>query len=550
MGWGSRQSAKLTVARSDRSRNGKVRLRSADQLSKQVGPPEAAPGFSATTTALPRESSKAAQTHVIRDRVESVSVRVTLITRVVRGDCPEGEAYLEPVTDLSTDDSTGIRGNMSGRTAGHRNFENFTQYVDSVLDLVQPRQPIVLSRWDKKLASCLDGEPQRVLREQVPQPELRRQGAFFTGPKLARRLASTATAGAGNASICYDPACGAGDLLLAIAQKLPLRPTFSDTLNTWGTRLAGCDVSSDFVRLARARLTLLAAKRCRVRPPLDYPESVEAFPNIRVADSLAPSRRMPNAHVIVMNPPFGYATAPSDCVWSSGRVNLAALFVDRIVADIPDGTRIVALLPDVLRSGSRYVMWRKAMRALGCVIRETPLGLFDPWTDVDVYLLHFKKNACRHGSCEARPADKPTYGVGKRFNVHVGPVVPHRDREEGPNVRYIHARSLRPWAEWAGPGETRQFSGRLFDPPFVTVRRTSRPDGGNRAVATLVLGNGPVAVENHLIVLLPKNGTVQSCRQLLLRLRSPRTDDWLDSRLRCRHLTTRALAEMPWWYKP
>lgn len=457
---------------------------------------------------------------------------------------------MKSVTELATHDSNGILGNMSERTAGHRSFEDFTKYVDSILDLVQSRRPIVPSKWDKKLASCLNGEPRQVLREQVPQPELRQQGAFFTGSKLARRLARTATTGAGNESIYYDPACGAGDLLLAIAQKFPLRPTFADTLNTWGARLAGCDVSSDFVRLARARLTLLAAKRCRVRPPLDPPETVKAFPNILVADSLAPSRRIPNAHVIVMNPPFGYATAPSGCVWASGRVNLAALFVDRVVADISDGTRIVALLPDVLRSGSRYVAWRKATRALGCVIRESPLGLFDSWTDVDVYLLHFKKNGCLNGAREVRPPDTPTYGVGKRFNVHVGPVVPHRDREEGPDVRYIHARSLLPWAEWTGPGETRRFSGRLFEPPFVAVRRTSRPGGGNRAVATLVLGNDPVAVENHLIVLLPKNGSVRTCRQLLLRLRSPRTDDWLDSRLRCRHLTTRALAEMPWWYKP
>lgn len=429
-------------------------------------------------------------------------------------------------------------------------LEGFAEYVDSIRELVQPRQPISFSEWGEKISLCLDGEPGRVLRERVPQTQLRGQGAYFTGPKLARRLATTATIDEERAPIYFDPACGAGDLLLAIARRLPLRPTFLETLKTWGANLAGCDLSPDFVRLAKARLTLLAAKRCRVRPPLHPLATVDAFPNVIAADSLSPSRCMPNADVVIMNPPFGYTSAPADCDWASGRVNLAALFVDRVICDISEHTRVVALLPDVLRSGSRYIAWRKSTRELGCVIRETPLGLFDPWTDVDVYLFHFKKTTCRNRSCESLPTSNSTRGVGNRFSVHVGPVVPHRDKAEGPLVRYIHARSLQPWAECADPVETRQFSGRLFDPPFVTVRRTSRPDGGNRAVGTLVLCSDPVAVENHLIVLIPKDGSLQTCRQLLRRLRSPRTDDWLNSRLRCRHLTTRALIEMPWWYKP
>ena len=429
-------------------------------------------------------------------------------------------------------------------------WQQFAEYVDSIGGLVHPPQAIALSEWRKKVAACLDGEPSRILREQVPQAKLRKQGAYFTGPKLARRLANAATAGPRIARIYCDPACGAGDLLLAIARKLPLQRTLPETLNSWGSQLAGCDVSSDFVRLTKARLTLLAARRSRVRPPLDPVAPFDAFPNIVVADSLAPSRRMPTADVIVLNPPFGYVAAPADCAWAAGRVNAAALFVDRAIREASDGTRIVAILPEVLRSGTRYVAWREAVRASGSITRETPLGLFDPWTDVDVYLFNFTKNTCLHGSGEARPSGTPTYGVGKRFDVHVGPVVPHRHEQDGPAVPYIHARSLPPWSECADFGETRQFSGRLFDPPFVTVRRTSRPDGRKRAVATLVLSNGPVAVENHLIVLLPKDGTSQECRELLRRLRSPKTDDWLNSRLRCRHLTTRALAEMPWWYKP
>ena len=430
-------------------------------------------------------------------------------------------------------------------------MEHFTEYVDSILELAQARGSTSATEWCKKLAVCLDGEPSQVLRERVPQAELRRQGAFFTGPKLARRLANVAVACPVPMPTYYDPACGAGDLLLTIAHGLPLKSTFPDTLNAWGTRVAGCDVSSDFVRLTKARLTLLAAKRVGVRPPFDPAALADAFPYIVVADSLAPSRRIPSANVILMNPPFGYAVAPDDCAWATGRVNLAALFVDRAIRDAPDGTRIAAILPDVLRSGSRYVAWREMTRAFGSPICETPLGLFDPWTDVDVYLFHYKKHTNADGySGRARSNHKPTYGIGKRFAVHVGPVVPHRHADIGPLVPYIHARSTPPWSECTNIAESRRFTGRLFDPPFVAVRRTSRPDGGRRAVATLILGNAPVAVENHLIAFLPKDETVETCRRLMQRLRSPKTDRWLNTRLRCRHLTTRALAEMPWWYKP
>ena len=207
--------------------------------------------------------------------------------------------------------------------------------------------------------------------------------------------------------------------------------------------------------------------------------------------------------------------------------------------------------PDVLRSGSRYVAWRDMTRACASIHTERSLGVFDQWTDVDVYLLHLVKVAAgRKSQQPTRPTAKPAHGVGKRFHVHVGAVVPHRHPETGVLAPYLHARSIPPWAECHEIQETRRFDGRLFQPPFVTIRRTSRPDNGKRAVATLVLGKRAVAVENHLVICLPKDGTTGSCRELIRRLRSPKTDNWLNRNLRCRHLTTRLLAQMPWWKKP
>jgi hypothetical protein len=95
--------------------------------------------------------------------------------------------------------------------------------------------------------------------------------------------------------------------------------------------------------------------------------------------------------------------------------------------------------------------------------------------------------------------------------------------------------------------EYRRFAGTTYQPPFVVVRRTSRRGDRHRAIGTIIAGHGPVAVENHLLILQPRDGSVRSCRRLLRVLRSPRTDEWFDQRLRCRHLTVAAMLELPWW---
>ena len=427
-------------------------------------------------------------------------------------------------------------------------MEDFTEYVESIQQLVQPADLLPSVEWRDQLAQCLDGGPNRVLRAQPEQSDLKQQGAYFTGPRLALRVANAALMRSTKAQY-YDPACGAGDLLLAIARKLPLSGTFQDTLQNWGEHLAGCDISADFVRLAKIRLALLAAKRCRSSPPFDLPTASQWFPKIVVADSLSDAHRAPKADVVVMNPPFGYVSAPATCDWASGRVNAAALFATRAIRDVRPGSRIVAILPDVLRSGTRYITWRESVLASGNVLSERSLGLFDPWADVDVYLLHFEKTPAKRRS-KRPPTPTPKGGIGKRFHVHVGSVVPHRHLQEGSSVPYLHARSIPGWTESSDVPETRKFEGRLFQPPFVTIRRTSRPDDGKRAVATVILGDDAVAVENHLIVCLPKDGAADTCRELMRRLCSKKTDDWLNNHLRCRHLTTRIVARIPWWYKP
>ena len=428
----------------------------------------------------------------------------------------------------------------------------FHQYIEALEQVAQGRKVLSPVEWRQKLTTCLDGEPAQMLRRERESSWLRQQGAYFTSTKMATKLANALAVDADSRHVYFDPTCGAGDLLLAVAKKLPVADTLQRTLADWGQCLAGFDISPEFVRLAKARLVLLAARRCRVRPSNESLVQPCTFPNILEADFLSHSRRTHGADVVIMNPPFGYTRAPDECEWAQGRVSAAAMFAERAIQESHEGTRIAAILPDVLRSGSRYKRWRSMIDALGSIRGERPLGLFDRWADVDVYLLDFVKTADKHERAKvaAQASAQRSGGIHKRFAVHVGAVVPHRHRATGPLVQYIHARSLPAWGECQHIAENRQFSGRLFEPPFVAVRRTSSPNDRKRAVATLVLGKESVAVENHLIVMLPRDGTTRSCKDLIVRLRSGKTDDWINRRLRCRHLTTAVLADMPWWYKP
>src|SRR6266702_3142056 len=72
---------------------------------------------------------------------------------------------------------------------------------------------------------------------------------------LAKKLPS--------ATQVVDPACGAGDLLVACARYFPLKADLTETLREWGGRLAGFDVNSAFVEATRYRLALLAIERTR-----------------------------------------------------------------------------------------------------------------------------------------------------------------------------------------------------------------------------------------------------------------------------------------------
>ncbi len=98
----------------------------------------------------------------------------------------------------------------------------------------------------------------------------------------------------------------------------------------------------------------------------------------------------------------------------------------------------------------------------------------------------------------------------------------------------------------ANATRTRQFSKRVVRPPFIVIRRTSRPTIDDpRLRPVIIRGRQPVAVENHLIVLKPAKSTLANCRALSAFLKTQPVTDFLNDRIRTRHLTVASVREIP-----
>ncbi len=401
------------------------------------------------------------------------------------------------------------------------------------------------------LTDSLNGGPSRIVRENISPDILRKDGIFFTNPKLAATLLK-------NIFICkneeinfFDPACGAGDLLLQCASKIEILNTLSKTLEYWGQLLWGNDIHEEFIRLTKIRIALLALKR-GTQKDINFNEINAYLPNIFVLDSLHSQVVSPKVANIVLNPPYSDLSLDADPEWGQGKVSRAAVFMERFIKEAVPGTNFYAILPDVLRTGSRYTKWREYISEYVKIEKIKVIGKFDKYTDVDVFIFICSKSAINREKLNnwwklTSKSSREKYMVGDKFNIHVGPLVPHRDQKTGKKYAVIYARDLIPGSEKNKFFEKICYSGKVFQPPFVLIKRTSSPSDKSRANATLVTGNKKYVVENHLIILEPKDYRIETCKTLLKKLRMPQTNKWLDNRIRCRHLTVPSIRELPWW---
>ena len=423
-------------------------------------------------------------------------------------------------------------------------FCDYSVYVSKLKRLALESHRI--AGWNTRVDAALNGQASVELRRVAPVETRRKFGAFFTGTDLGSKLIGCGT-GFGATSIFYDPTCGMGDLLIVAARKLPLCKTLPDTLRQWGHQLTGTDLHREFIEGARTRLVLLARQRHETAETLQSSDA-NFFPNIRVADGLKQDALFNRATHLLLNPPFGQVAAPTNCKWAGGRITEAAAFVVAALERAKPGTEMLAILPEVLRSGSFSEQWRKRVSQLAEIQVVQPYGVFDDSADVDVFLLRLARRAETQNPAPhlwTNTTAPRTATVGDYFDVHVGRVVPHRDKESGPLRRYIHPRNIAVWVEVIRISEKRRHEGLTYQPPFVVLRRTSRPGHPYRAAATVILGKNPVAVENHLIVCEPHDKSADTCRVLMTQFHTERVNEFLDQRIRCRHLTVGAVEEIP-----
>lgn len=425
-------------------------------------------------------------------------------------------------------------------------FTKYQPYVNGLVDLATSRVTDDASAWLKKADIALNGQAGDQLQALVPVRTRREHGTFFTGHELAEQLLAYADLSKVKTPIFGDPTVGASDLLIASAKRLGTKKRLNSTVKAWGAQLLGIDQQKEFIQASKARLVLLARSMHNAYDEQDV-DWTTVFPSVHEGDALTEQALYERATHLVMNPPFAKMSAPNDCIWAQGKVNAAAVFMQHAVKHAKPSTQILAILPEVLRTGTRYKKWQKEITRMADVERVESVGLFHN-ADVHVFILVLRKRkvmATTGKTFRGAQKRKGARQLGDLFKVSVGPVVPHRDPEEGSLYRYLHAKNATPWVALKQWPEKRHYKGTVFAPPFVVIRRTSRPGDKHRATASLVLGRAPVAVENHLIVCAPLDGRVMTCRKMMKAVKSSKVDAYLNAEMRCRHLTVKSLREMP-----
>ncbi|MGF2652443.1 N-6 DNA methylase [Serratia marcescens] len=391
----------------------------------------------------------------------------------------------------------------------------------------------------------IKNDPHEFLRINENIDSLRRLGIFFTGEELSLECATFIGKTLNDSSKVIDPCCGAGNLLVALSKHLPLRPTLTQTLKLWNETIYGYDLVEDFIEATKIRLIFQALERGVNVDESDLNSNLDLLSNIQCKNGLADDIHPGTFTHVMINPPYNQSLLSNYKYWKGGKVNLAAVFIDKYVTDAKNETHIVAILPDVLRSGTRYEIWRNAMELMlqGEIYLK---GRFDKKTDVDVFIL----DAHVVGKSEGLnwTIEQCTdINLSKFFSVSIGRVVPHRDPVEGDLHAYIYPGLLNSWVEIDSSDiiSKRRHKSIPVNPPFITIKRTSSPKDKDRAGAHLVYGNDPIYVENHLIVVKPFDDKIETCHKLMDQLKSERVNDYFNNIIRCRHLTVKAVKNIP-----
>lgn len=385
-----------------------------------------------------------------------------------------------------------------------------------------------------------------VLRQYLTINDMRDAGSFFTGFELANAAIDCFSSEITHSSIVLDPTCGAGNLLLACSRKLDIHPTLSETLSKWGKVLWGIDIHESFVEATKLRIIIEALHRGAIRD-CSIVEATNLLSNIFCSDAMkVEAVELEKVTHVLMNPPFTEWPSPRMNYWKAGKVNAAGVLADKYMRILPDMCEISMILPEVLRSGSRYGGFRTFMDSTFNANTKV-WGRFNSKTNVDVFLLFGKKESDSSNTITWHQRLDNYVKLSEHYDVRTGPLVAYRDPEIGEEYPYFHPKNCCTWGRINDSDviETRRFKGTVLEPPFVVVKRTSSPFDKHRAAATIINVKGKVAVENHMIVITPKSGKISDCSRLIKVMKSEKTNDFLNDRARMRHLTVGVIKDIP-----
>lgn len=418
-------------------------------------------------------------------------------------------------------------------------FTKHNQYLKTLIKTITNKQN-TSDVYDAVNLDMIDS----VLRNYLSKEEIHSEGSFFTGQKLATFTVDSLLRPLNFDSVVLDPTCGTGNLLIECSRRLDIKDKLSATLIKWGKVLYGYDIHSTFIESCKLRLVLEALLRgCKLDCSLE--EALSFFKNIQLKNTMdVQSDEVKSVTHLIMNPPFTLWPSPESGVWKKGKVNAAGIVFDHYIEMINSDCCISAILPDVLRSGSRYSNFRSKI-GQNLSGKCTVWGRFNSQADVDVFILSGLK-VDKQGIVKWNKTISSTEVLADKFDVCIGPLVHYRDPEIGCEYPYLHAKNVVNWSEINKIDETRRFKGRVIAPPFVVVKRTSSPSDLYRAAAAIInISTQAVAVENHLIVLKPKSGQLKDCRKILEYLASDFVNEYLNQNIRLRHLTVNAIKSIP-----
>ena len=413
-------------------------------------------------------------------------------------------------------------------------MREYNHFVLELRELKNNYSTKPLSEWNKQAIHSINGLASDKLRKLISLEDRRSNGAFFTDTELASAVINSYKLTFASKTNFYDPACGASNLLIAVKNHFEVKLSKRKI----PFAVFGTDIHKEFIEASKLRLEIC---------DLINGVTIDYSNNILVKDGLNANEFYRSATHIVTNPPFNLVDSNSDINWASGKVSAAAIFIDAILRNVNPGTEIIAILPDVLRSGSRYEKWRMHVSTYSTVTGIKLFGQFDNYADVDVFsvLLKKKKRPKLEVISPWKSDTDNTLKISDLFFVGVGTVVDNRDLNEGVKRPYIISKGLKGWTECNQTELTRRHKGKSVQSPFVVIKRTSRFGENDRAIATLISIPEQVFVDNHLIVLQPKEGGIETCRKLLDVLKMPCTSDWINSQIRCRHLTVKVVSNIP-----